>query len=790
MKAISLDDVRVEKARRSFKNFVTYMDPAYEWNWHHDFLAKKLDAFANGKIKRLMVFMPPRHGKALDVETPILTKKGFKKLLDVKKGDFVAGPKGWVKVIWSSPIWGNRECFEVTTDDGASVVADASHEWRVRLCRKRKVWRDYETAFLASRASDRNPLIPDYEAPQFDEKSFDVGPYTLGVWLGDGTRHCGMVTKCSSDRAHILKRVLSEGHAVTEQEKTFYIKGFLKFFKSISQPKRIPETYFQGSIAQRLALLQGLIDTDGHVTPDGQIEFSSKDFELAQGVQRLVNSLGVKAFLNENKAMLYGKDCGKRFRVCFYMKGAASLPRKEKLTRNAIRTPGRYISFRKVESRNTKCIEVEGNLFLAGERLIVTHNSQQGSRLLSPYLFGKNPNEEIIFGSYSGDLATRMGLDVQRNIDNPLYNKVFPHVLLPESEFAPKITRGEEKKRTSDFFELLKNKGSFRAAGVGQGINGMGGSVLILDDPIKDSKEASSAVVRQSTWDWYSTTFRSRLLFEGKVLIIMTRWHEDDPAGRLIEMMNKDPLADQWEIVNFPAIKEDNENKDDPREIGEALWPSHFPLNELHKIRAGIPPHYWSSLYQQSPTQAGGNRVKREHFQFYDKLPSNIIKKTITVDCSFKKTEDTDFVSIQVWVNSGPNFYKVWRVKDRMGFSATLKAIATVIAMHPDYSEIIIEEKANGAAIIDVLKSKFYGVIAINPTESKEARLEACSPLIEAGNVFLPSNPACYDWVEDFIKEVTAFPKGKNDDQVDAMTQYLGRFIVGFDDYLQHLMTM
>ena len=251
--------------------------------------------------------------------------------------------------------------------------------------------------------------------------------------------------------------------------------------------------------------------------------------------------------------------------------------------------------------------------------------SELASRRLPAFLLGNNPDKQVISASYSSGLAEKMNRDVQRIIDSPEYKQIFPHVQLPRPGDRTRVRNNQE-------FELVGRLGAYRCAGVGGPITGTGGDFIILDDPIKNMDEANSPTMREKVWDWYTSTLYTRLEGEiaddgqesqsdGAICVIITRWHEDDIAGRLLEKAKTDPDADQWEIVEFPAIRNDMNNEDDPREIGQALWPQKYPIRRLKKIKASVGSKVWESLYQQNPLPGDTAIFKKSDMKFYTRFP-------------------------------------------------------------------------------------------------------------------------------------------------------------------------
>lgn len=390
--------------------------------------------------------------------------------------------------------------------------------------------------------------------------------------------------------------------------------------------------------------------------------------------------------------------------------------------------------------------------------------SELVSRRLPAYILGLNNNAKIIASSYGDSLASSMNRDVQRIIDTSEYRSIFPETMIPDFGAPSRWARN------NDLFEIIGYDGSYRCCGVGGSITGHGGDFALIDDPIKNWEQASSPTYREKTWEWYQSTFLTRLEKNDCILLTLTRWHEDDLAGRLLEQANNDPEADQWEVVIFPAIKEDDKNKDDIRVVGEALWPNKYDLNRLNKIRKNLGTKFWNSLYQQSPSAMEGNIVKKTWWKFYDSVPLELDQVWQSWDLTFDETEKGSYVVGTIWGRKRENHYLIDLYRERCGFNDQLKMVRQAKLKYPETTRILVEKKANGSALISVLQSEIPGIIPVEPHGSKEMRAESICHIIESGNVWLPKNKP---WVQDYIDEHTNFPNGKNDDQVDSTSQYL-----------------
>lgn len=405
------------------------------------------------------------------------------------------------------------------------------------------------------------------------------------------------------------------------------------------------------------------------------------------------------------------------------------------------------------------------------------------SRRFPAFALGRDPNLSMIATSYGLDLASRLNRDVQRIIMNERYREIFPGTELHGKNVVT-VADGSYL-RNSEIFEVVGHRGVYRCAGVGGGITGMGADILLIDDPVKDAAQAYSATFRDRVWDWYTSTAYTRLMPGGGVLLVMTRWHEDDLAGRILAESEKG--GEQWEVVRYPAIAEAPEEHRNP---GEALHPERYSITQLETIKKAVGSTVFGALYQQRPAPAEGAMFKRAWFNArwrrpgepeLEGLESKVIdpetfafnKIGIVVDCSFKKTLDSDFVVAGVIGYAPPYRYVLDLVWEQMSFTETVRAISDLRTKWKRCREICIEDKANGPAVIEVLKRKFPAVIELNPMGGKEARAAAVTGDVEGGNFVLPASAP---WVNDFISEVISFPRAAHDDTVDFLSYSLMRY--------------
>lgn len=618
---------RRELARRSMLGYVRYMMPEYEVNWHHELMCRYLDKFVSGEIKKLIVTIPPQHGKELAYDTPVLTfNRGWVSHGELVVGDIVFGRNGEpVKVLALS-----EDCmseYDVLFTDGTTIQCHGNHEWVV-FNRYSMKWETMETKTMANivlntgvkSRGNRNMLQVDANVcVDFDNVDLPLHPYLLGAWLGDGTAGSNVITHHPDDVAHVdyisslgYKLISSKPHRDTGIIRTSF-DGFTMKLKEMGvwKSKRIPKQYLLSSREQRLELLAGLIDTDGYVYhKNGRVTFSNINKDLIDDVKDLVISLGCRVSVVsfppklstsgiQGKHVVYQLAFNPNFHI------PCKLERKKTKNINpAVRKRGIVSIVKAQEPKMGRCIQVEGGIYLVGKTMIPTHNSELTSRMLPSYIFGKNPNAKIILSSYNADKAEEFNREIQRYLDKPEYALLFPHVQLQKSGSQGAYVRNTKR------FDITGYRGFLKSVGVGGGITGTPCDVAIIDDPIKGREEANSLTTLEGIWGWYNSELLTRLHNDSKQLVIMTRWDSDDLVGRLLESMNESGVRD-WEIVNLPAIKENDDNPDDPRKVGEALWESRHGLKKLLDAKR-LDHRTFQSLMQQNPmpVQVGGEAYK------------------------------------------------------------------------------------------------------------------------------------------------------------------------------------
>lgn len=385
------------------------------------------------------------------------------------------------------------------------------------------------------------------------------------------------------------------------------------------------------------------------------------------------------------------------------------------------------------------------------KRLIISMPPRHGKTELAslrfaPWFLGLNSTKNIIQATYAAEFAEENGRKARAIISSSVYEQIFNVALSTDSKA---VSRWQTDKG-----------GSYYAVGVGGPLTGRGAHILLIDDPHKNRQEAESTVMRERVWEWFASTAYTRLEEKGAVIVIMTRWHEDDLAGRLLAG------DEHWDYLCLPAVAEGNEEY---RQEGEALWPNKYNLAELNAIKSQIGSREWISLYQQQPSAKEGEIFKREWWRYYRQAP--LFQKIVqSWDTAFKKGLENDFSVCTTW-GVAPNGYYLLHVwKQRVEFPELKRAVVMLAAEYnPD--EILIEDKASGQSILQELNKETR--LALKPIKvdgDKVARAHGVTPLIEAGKVFLPE---VAEWVRDYVDSLAAFPNAAHDDDVDSTTQAL-----------------
>ncbi len=407
--------------------------------------------------------------------------------------------------------------------------------------------------------------------------------------------------------------------------------------------------------------------------------------------------------------------------------------------------------------------------------------SERVTKTGSLWALVRNPNLRIGIASYSQTLAEGFG----REIRNWIVSNNGDEGTL---DLGLRIARDNGSARR---WQLEGHRGGVVCVGIGSGLTGRPLDALVIDDPFADREQAASAYYRERVWSWWQAVGSTRLAPGAPVITILTRWHEDDLVGRLLAADD----ANRWHVVNIPALADHDigRGQTDPlgREPGEWLTSARGRTPaEWEQIRIQVGTRVFAALYQGRPSPDTGDVWRRPWWRFYEQMLWTLgedgayrVEADEVVqswDMSFKDTRGSDFVVGTVWARRGANVYLLDKVHKRLSFTDTLTAFQAMCAKWPQATAKYVEDKANGTAVIDTLKSKIPGIVPITPTESKYARANAVAPFIEAGNVWLPAPQVALPGVDPdaLVDEAAGFPNAAHDDQVDATSQALARLLL------------
>lgn len=411
-----------------------------------------------------------------------------------------------------------------------------------------------------------------------------------------------------------------------------------------------------------------------------------------------------------------------------------------------------------------------------GDRLIVVmpprhSKTEHCSRRLPAYLLGRDPSARIIACSYAASLSLAIARDVHGILSHPSYQAVYENfALAPPTDKARASTVG--------YFTPAGSTGYYLATSVGGSLTGYGYTYGIIDDYLRNAADAASPRIRDAQWQWYGSVFRTRAEPGARILVVATRWHEDDLIGRLLEAARKDSLADQWDVLHFPALQDRPPSELDPRQEGEPLWPARFDRQALEAMAATLGHYAFEALYQGRPTPQEGAMVQSSWWRTWNSehLAQGMDLVVHAWDTAFGSRQGNDYSVGAIWGVNQHGYFLLDLWRGQPDYPA-LRQQVLAQAVREDWpaDAVLIEAAASGRPLLDDLQaSTRLPLVAYTPRGDKAARVAAQSPKIEAGRVYLP--PAA-PWLAAFLAEHAQFPRGEHDDQVDTTAmalEYLG----------------
>ena len=794
-------------ARHRLINFARYMQPDLALEPFHVVYYTLLDKFAHGEIKKMIVQMPPQHGKEISDNQIVATTKGLKKHGDLIVGDYVFGRDGTpVKVLWVSEK--TRSEYVVSFSDGAKIECHGNHEWTV-YNRFRQKEETIETKHMASstiyngdgkRGSRYKYHVDSNVCVMFDSRNVDLDPYVLGAWLGDGDSSCGIIHIGNNDVEIIGNSTYKFKESKGTTTRKFYSPELNLLLKNngLIKNKHIPDMYKYNSVEVRKNVIAGLIDTDGYVYHrNGRITISNTNKRIIDDAAFILRSLGQSVVVCEFKPRVSSSGIvGKKivYQLCFNptMTFPTKVKRK-KITKLSINKKRAIVSIERKEGLGYgNCIQVDGGIYLVGDTFIPTHNSEGSSRKLPAFMLGLNPDKKICIGSYAATIARDFNRDVQRIIDTPSYRELFPETYLNGSNV---VTMANTYLRNSDVIEMVGHKGLLRVVGRGGSLTSKTVDVSILDDVYKDYAEGNSPIVRNAAWKWYTTVVRTRLHNDSQELIVFTRWHDDDLIGRIeksgetvIDIKSWDDVKDipagAWVRINFEGLKTGEPTEIDPREPGAALWDRRHSRAKLEGQRA-LDPVQFQCLYQGNPGNAEGKLYRNPFRTYVDKSEWGTYVRSGNYTDVADEGDDFTFSACYDVYKSGN---EAWN-EQKKRFEPILYALITDMVFTQENTEITavtvpeminrcgtqkawIESNNGGSGFEKVIRKKLKAVTEpFYQGANKESRIITNSAMVNA-QIIMPIGweqrfPKIYEHLTGFLRD---FPANAHDDPEDGLT--------------------
>lgn len=767
-------------------------------------IVKSMQQLADGELELLGVSLPPGVGKALANDTPILTRNGWKNHGDLEIGDEVIGLDGkFKKVIFVHP----KCTLDVLVEfaNGEKIQCHENHEW---MLHDKKKHRDeasiFETKELekieidfggekGKRGHRYRFRLPFHRCVVGEEKELYLDPYTLGVWLGDGTNRDTRICGPKQDYA-IIERIIRNGHSIrweTEHKITgvmyysFDIRKQLQrygmCYSGKTTEKHIPEEYLTSSIKQRLELLAGLIDTDGTLSGNKYL-FSTTSEKLRDDFVSLVSTFGCRCSINRQEPKV--SSSGIIGRKPVYVIGftpdflvPCSLERKRNKEKRGKRKIA-ITNIKRVEPKEGNCITVEGDgMYLAGKTLLPTHNTTI-SLFFITWLAGKNYEKPILCGSHSNAFL-RGAYEECLRILNPngdyLWNDVFPSVHVVKTNAQDMLIDVGESASKGKRFATLE----FSSVGSGNAGKVRAEQLLYCDDLISDITQALSKERLDTLWGQYTTDLRQRKIGSARELHVATRWSRYDILSRLEQAYEDNPKT---KFIARPALNENDESNFD-------YGPNHagFTTKFYHEQRDIMDDASWQALYMNEPIEREGQLYNpdelRRYFELPDEEPDGIFAVCDT------KGRGTDYCAMPIVYKYGNNFYVDEFLCDNSNPEIVEARIVSMLMKHNVHMARFESNSAGGKIAEEVQKEiKEKGgktkITTKYTTTNKETKIIVNSPWVKEHCLFkddsvIKGNKE-YRKALNFLCSYTMAARNKNDDIPDVMSM-LAEYMQSFE---------
>lgn len=759
-------------------------------------IVNALQDLADDKLDLLCVSQAPGTGKLVENDTKVFTRQGWKKHGDLVVGDEVVGLDGkYKKVLHVFPK--DMADYEVTFTNGEVIRCHGNHEWVV-YDRHRPDWKHpiiKTTKQMASVKLDTGtpgkrghryfyqlPLAMPVEGDVLD---LPVDPYVLGMWLGDGTTTKPAITIGNRDRVlvyemakrgyhirHIYEQIGCKRYEFYKLGDDLHKLGLCNYHHTI--PKFIPEMYLRASIQQRLALLAGLIDTDGTKDRATRYTYSTTSENLRDSVCQLISSFGWRYSMSlEHPKMSSSGILGRKvvYIISFTpdLKIPCRVPRK-KIHVGGLQRRVSISSIKPIEPREGNCIQVEGGIYRVGETMIPTHNSTMAIFYMT-WLAGRNPDAPILGASHSNAFIRGVYDECLRILDahgEYLWHDVFPTQSVSSTNAKDcRIDIGRRKRfETLEFTSIgTGNAGLYRAV-----------QLLYCDDLVSGLEVALSKERLDKLWEVYTTDLRQRKMSKCKELHIATRWSVHDVIGRLEERYHNDPRA---RFIVIPALNEADESNFD------YLYGVGFTTEAYHQQREIMDDVSWKALYMNQPVEREGLLYPEDELQRFFDLPDTP-PDAILAACD-TKDRGSDYCVMPIVYQYGRNYYVADIVCSDAAPEVVDELLIQALLQHKVQMARFESNSAGGrvAKTVQEAVKKRGGITKITTkytVKNKETKILMASPFVKERFFFLdPSKQSrTYQAAMRMITSYTLAGRNKHDDTVDALAQ-LAEFVQSFD---------
>lgn len=771
---------------------------------HHRILIELVAEVESKRTMRAACSMPPQHGKEISHTTQVLTTDGWKTHGDLRLGDEVFGPDGKPARVVALTA-GSQASLRVEFTDGEAIDAHPDHEWTV-YSRARGGWVTLDTKTLASRglyvgepgkrgsrASYQVHALARLEMPARD---LPIHPYLLGAWLGDGSTKAPGITHHPDDLGVLAmfekcgyRATRIAVHPTTGVWSTFFAGKFHADLRDagLLGRKHVPAEYLLGSVEQRLQLLAGFIDTDGYVyQKTRRVCLSNTDRGLIDSLADVIRSLGWRATIAEfapcmSSSGIQGKKTVYQLTFSPDLAIPTQLARKAIPGWNAERRMRGIRSITPIEPTPSRCIQVDrpDGLYLVGRQLVPTHNSLILSRFGLAWIIGRNPHLRVLFATYADGLAQTRGEEVREVLQSATFKDCFPRAGLK---------RGSQSKTEM----VLVAGGTINFVGRGTATTGRPADLFVIDDPYSGEDEGSSAAIREQVKNWYSGTVFSRCHVLTPILVVHTRWQEDDLLGWQTDPEHPDNKADpskilgadgkpRWKYVNLPTPV------DDPAlakvlgvAVGSPLWPARFPLHHLAEAERNNPRIY-AALYRGRPAPEDGDFFRAEHIVTYmpsERPPLDQLRLYAASDhaVSEKQRADSTVMGV-VGVDADDT---IWILPDLFWKQAptdvVVEAMIDMLKRHNPLwwraSSDHISKSIGPFLRRRMLERRVFGNVVEGPEQGdKVKKAQAIQGRMAMKKVRFPAGAP---WLMAARHELLKFPHAKHDDFVDFLS-HIGR---------------